>query len=244
METVKVSTSQHVDIDYPVAGLGERIAARLIDLAMFFALYLLFILFMVIVQAVTSSIAIYVLLIVYAASYVFYNLVCEIFMTGQSVGKRLMKIKVISIDGSQPSLGQYFIRWIFRLVDFVITFQIGGIVCIAVSENKQRLGDLVAGTTVIKTVPRTTFDNIAFHPVVEEGYQPFFQHVDQLTDRDVELINEVLTAFYRTSNFELLHAMSVKVAGIISFNAPRYEDELHFLTTVIKDYNHVTSMAE
>jgi uncharacterized RDD family membrane protein YckC len=134
METIKVNTSQHVDIDYPVAGLGERIAARLIDLAAFFGLYMLFILFGLLTGPET---VLTVLMIGLAAFYVFYNLICEVFMNGQSLGKRLMKIKVISIDGAQASIGQYFIRWLFRLVDFALTAQIGGLIAVAVSETSK-----------------------------------------------------------------------------------------------------------
>ena len=242
METVSVNTSQHVDIDYPVAGLGERVAARLIDLSIFLGLYILFLIVTVNIKS-SSSMVVLTMIVVFGAAYVFYNLICEILMGGQSVGKRVMKIKVISLDGGQPSLGQYFIRWIFRLVDFIMSAQVGGLICIALSEKKQRIGDIVAGTTLIKTIPRTTFEHIAFTPV-EEGYVPVFPAVQQLSDRDVELIHEVIHTFYKTANFELLHAMSIKVSGLIGSAMPRYENELDFLNTVIKDYNHVTSLAE
>lgn len=241
METVKVNTSQHVDIDYPVAGLGERVAARLIDLGIFFLLYILFLLVTVSLKN-NSAIAV-IMLVLFGGGYIFYNLICEIFMNGQSVGKRLMKIKVVSLDGGQASLGQYFIRWIFRLVDFVLTGQVGGLISIVVTEKKQRIGDLVAGTTLIKTIPRTSFENIAFHPV-EEGYVPVFPQVHRLNDRDVELLHEVVHTFYKAYNYELLHAMSAKVSALIGCPMPRYEDELDFLNTVIKDYNHVTSLSE
>jgi len=242
METVSVNTSQHVDIDYPVAGLGERVAARLIDLSIFLGLYILFLIVTVNIKS-SSSMVVLTMIVVFGAAYVFYNLICEILMGGQSVGKRVMKIKVISLDGGQPSLGQYFIRWIFRLVDFILTGQVGGLICIIVTEKKQRIGDIVAGTTLIKTIPRTAFDHIAFHPV-EEGYVPLFPNVHQLSDRDVELLHEVVHTFYKTANFELLHAMSAKVAKLIGSPMPRYEDELDYLNTVIKDYNHVTSLSE
>lgn len=240
METIKVSTSQHVDINYPVAGLGERIAARLIDLAAFFGLYLLFIVLGALTGMGTTFM---VLMIILGVLYIFYNLVCEIFMNGQSVGKRLMKIKVISIDGSQASIGQYFIRWLFRLVDFVLTGQIGGLIAVAVSENKQRIGDIVAGTTLIKTVPRTHIDQIAFHPALEE-YQPVFGNADLLSDRDVELVHEVIRTYYKTFNTDLIYAMSAKVAAHLAVSLPQGMNELNFLTTVIKDYNHLTSRAE
>jgi uncharacterized RDD family membrane protein YckC len=246
METIKVNTSQHVDIDYPVAGLGERIAARLIDLGIFLGLYVIFILLTLIfglsVGMESTPYLIIGLAILYGASYVFYNLICEIFMNGQCVGKRLMKIKVISLDGSQASIGQYFIRWLFRLVDFAFTGQVGGLICIAVSKNKQRIGDIVAGTTVIKTVPHTDISHIAFHPV-EEDYVPVFNNVSLLTDRDVELIHEVIATYYKTHNTELIYTMSAKVATLLSLIIPEGMNEMEFLKTVIKDYNHQTAIA-
>lgn len=240
METIKVNTSQHVAIDYPVAGLGERIAARLIDLAAFFGLYILF---AVLGMLTGEGTTIIVLLIILGTLYVFYNLICEVFMNGQSVGKRLMKIKVISLDGSQASIGQYFIRWLFRLVDFVLTAQIGGLIAIALSDHKQRIGDMVAGTTLIKTVQRTNIDQIAFHPVQEE-YTPVFKNADLLSDRDIELIHEVIRTYYKTFNTDLIYAMSAKLTGLLAVSLPEGMNELNFLNTVIKDYNYITSQSE
>lgn len=247
METIKVNTSQHVDIDYPVAGLGERLAARLIDLGMFFILYLIFIL-LVAVTGISglmsgTSYLFPVMIGIYVACYVFYNLICEIFMNGQCIGKRLMKIKVISLDGSQPTIGQYFIRWLFRLVDFVLTAQVGGLICVAVSQNKQRIGDIVAGTTVIKTTPGTDFSQIAFHPI-EEEYIPVFNNTSMLSDREVELIHEVITTYYKNYNTDLIYKMSAKVAATLSLTIPEGMNEMEFLKTIIKDYNYQTAMAQ
>lgn len=246
METIKVNTSQHVDIDYPVAGLGERIVARLIDLGIFFGLYIIFIMLIAIgrISGILKSgpLLFPIIIGVYAASYIFYNLVCEILMNGQCVGKRIMKIKVISLDGSQPSIGQYFIRWLFRLVDFALTAQVGGLICIAVSEKKQRIGDIVAGTTVIKTVPQADFSHIAFHPV-EEEYIPVFNNTNALNDREIELIHEVIETYYKTYNTDLIYTMSTKVATTLSVSIPTGMNELDFLKTVIKDYSHQTGVA-
>ena len=154
-----------------------------------------------------------------------------------------MKIKVISIDGSQASIGQYFIRWLFRLVDFALTAQIGGLIAVAVSENKQRIGDMVAGTTLIKTVPRTNIEHIAFHPS-EEEYTPVFKNADLMSDRDIELVHEVILTYYKTFNTDLIYTMSAKVAGHLSVSIPQGMNELNFLTTIIKDYNHLTSQSD
>jgi uncharacterized RDD family membrane protein YckC len=242
MDTIKVNTSQNVAIDYPVAGLGERIAARLIDLLFFFILYILFILLSLIFASIKGEEVILVLLIAYAAGYAFYNLLFEIFLNGQSIGKRFLKIKVISLDGGQPTIGQYFIRWLFRLVDFLFTLQTGAIVSIAFTENKQRIGDVVAGTTVIKMVPRTNMSHIAFHPPeVDPDYTPMFPTVQQLTDRDIELIHEVITTFYKTGNRELILTTGPKTAKILGITKPQSMNELEFLNAVIKDYNYLTS---
>ncbi|WP_316835672.1 RDD family protein [Pedobacter nutrimenti] len=243
METIQVNTSQHVDIDYPLAGLGERIAARLVDLAIFFGLAILFFFFGSISGITSTSAILYTLMILYSAGYIFYTLVCEIFMNGQTLGKRVMKIRVISLDGSQPTIGQYFIRWVFRLVDFVLTGQVLGLILIAITDKKQRIGDIVAGTTVIKTVPHTSFDHIAFQPV-EEAYTPVFSNIEQLTDRDVELIHEVISTYYKTLNPDLIYSMASRVGKHLSITPPPEMNQLDFLTTVVKDYKHLTSQVD
>jgi uncharacterized RDD family membrane protein YckC len=244
MEIVKISTSQNIDIDYAVAGLGERIVARIIDLGVFLGVYLLFALLALITGlsglSKVSPVIFYVLIFVYFGSYIFYNLLCEIFMNGQCIGKRIMKIRVISIDGSQPSFGQYAIRWVFRLVDFGLTLQVGGLICVAISEKKQRIGDIVAGTTVVKTIPRTGFEHIAFHPT-EENYVLVYPNVHLLNDRDIELIHEVVTTFYKTANHQLIETLSAKIAAILEIPAPGLGNQLGFLNTVVKDYNHLGS---
>lgn len=233
METIKVNTSQHIEIDYPVAGLGERISARMIDLAVLVGVFILLSILFLMVKTIF-------LFILAGVIYAFYNLVCELLMNGQSIGKRLMKIKVISIDGGQPSIGQYFIRWIFRLVDFALTGQIGAVVCIALSKNKQRIGDIVAGTTVVKTVPYTKLEDIAFHPS-EIAYTPVFLTADELKDSDVELIHEVISVYYKTGNTEIVYTAAAKITGLLAVKVPEGMNELEFLQTVVKDYNHITS---
>ncbi|RZL50933.1 MAG: RDD family protein [Pedobacter sp.] len=243
METVKVNTSQHIDIDYPVAGLGERVAARLIDIAIFVGIWLVFIMLSLATGFFSRNETVLVILIIFFAfAIVFYDLLCEIFMNGQSVGKRVLKIKVISLNGGQPTIGQYFLRWIFRFIDFtVVTAWVGGLISVAVTEKKQRIGDLVAGTTLIKTVPRTTFQHIAFQPVANE-YIPTFDNVNLMSDRDIELVHEVLRTYYKTLNPDLIYHMAGKVANHLNITTiPTGMNELDFLRTITMDYNQITS---
>src|SRR5437588_5254450 len=122
MQTINITTSQNVDIDYEIAGLGERIVARLIDYAIFVLIFIMSFTILGATEALRdSSVRTVVLYIIFGSLYVFYDLVCEIFMSGQSIGKKVMKIKVISLDGSRPTISQFLLRWLFRIVDFTIT---------------------------------------------------------------------------------------------------------------------------
>jgi len=243
MDSIKINTAQNIDIEYEMAGLGERIAARCIDLAGFAILFVVaWILFIIGSISVSGTLG-FVILIIYVLIYAFYDLVCELTMNGQSFGKQVMKIKVINLDGTQPTFGQYLIRWLFRMIDFGFPLGWGviALISVAVTQNHQRLGDLLARTTLIKTTPRTELGNVAFNFNLPDEYEPYFKEVVHLSDRDVELIHEVLTGYYQTGNANLIYAMAAKTKAHIFVNMPAGMNELQFLETVLKDYNHLTS---
>jgi uncharacterized RDD family membrane protein YckC len=243
MDSIRISTAQNIDIDYEIAGLGERIAARCIDLAGFAMLAIITLVVMGAAQMAMSGVAAMVILFIFLAVFVFYDLVCEITMDGQTFGKKVLKIKVISIDGTQPTFGQYIFRWLFRMIDFGFPFGWGvvALVSVAVTKNHQRLGDLLAKTTLIKTKPRTGLANVAFSFSLPEEYEPHFKEVLHLNDRDIELVHEVLTSYYQTGNADLIYAMAAKTKTHILVNIPAGMNELQFLETVLKDYNHLTA---
>jgi uncharacterized RDD family membrane protein YckC len=105
MYTVRVRTTQNVVIDYPLAGLGDRILAFLND-ALILAAYaglcwLAFDRLELVVDWIT-------MLFIYIP-YLLYHLLFEIFMDGQSPEKRQRKIKVVRLDGTSPSIGNYLL---------------------------------------------------------------------------------------------------------------------------------------
>ena len=241
MNTIKVSTTQHIDIEYDVAGLGERIAARMIDMGIFLLLYFLGVLFMALLaNAGAGEVGLVVLLVIFGVLYVFYDLVCEVFFNGQSVGKRAMKIKVISLDGAQPGLGQYLLRWTFRIVDFLLTSGVGALISVAVTDKKQRIGDIVANTTLVKTKPRAELSAIAFRPPAET-YELRFPQVDQLTDRDIALVHEVIQNYQKSGNSLLIYQLANKLKSHLNIELPEGMNELQFLHILVNDYNVATS---
>jgi len=244
MQTIRITTSQNIDIDYEVAGVGERILGRLID----YGLFILILILGAIVGSMMSSDSdsspvIIVLIVIYAVLYVFYDLVCEITMNGQSVGKRVMKIKVISLNGARPTISQYLLRWLFRIADFTLTSDVCGLISVAVTEKHQRVGDLVAGTTLIKTSPRTQIDRLVFAPVADT-YEPVYKEVTLLTDRDITLVHDVLTNYLKTGNNVIVYNTAERIKEFLSVSLQPNMNSLQFLQTIIKDYNHIVAQAD
>lgn len=239
METITVRTTQNIDIDYEIGGLGERILAYVIDWAIFMALSCVILIVFPAIKSTGPQLYFWICYVIL----IFYDLVCEVFFNGQSVGKLVMKIRVISLDGARPRLSQYLLRWLFRMVDFWVTLGLGGLISAAITENGQRIGDLVAGTAIIKTSPRTK-DRSLVYTETDADYQPAFTQVSQLKDPQIELIYEVITSYYKTGNSIIVTKMANKTKEFLGVDAPPEMNSLLFLQTVIKDYSHIASHTE
>ncbi len=70
---------------------------------------------------------------------------------GKTIGKALVNIRVASEDGTSPTLGSSLIRNAMRLVDWLPAVYLVGIAGMVVSDQRKRLGDRVAGTTVVRS---------------------------------------------------------------------------------------------
>lgn len=240
MQTIGIQTTQNIDIDYNVAGLGERIIARLIDYAIYVAIIILY---SWLFRDITSAPVLwhYTLpQLIFFTFYTFYDLIAEIFFNGQSLGKYIMKIKVVSLDGGRPRIGQYIIRYIFRAVDFVLTIGIGAIVSVALTEQKQRIGDIVAGTTLVRTKTKLVLEDLSYIET-EDDYEPMFEQVTSLTDKDIALVHEVMQNFSKTGNLMLVDNMGNRIKKLLGVELPERMNMYGFLTTVLKDYNHLTT---
>lgn len=242
MQTIRITTSQNIDIDYEIAGLGPRILARILDGVLFILIMAAGAIFVSLTEGTLSDIGVGILVAIYILLYVFYDLLCEIFMNGQSIGKKVMKIKVISLDGGRPSVGQYMLRWLFRIVDFSLTGSLCALISAAVSEKNQRVGDMVAGTVLIRTNPRTKMQDIAFAPPEEEEYTPVFPEAAQLTDKDIALVHEVVANYIQSGNSVIVYNTATKLKQVL--NVETDMDDLRFLQTLTKDYNYIIAAAD
>lgn len=240
MSIVKIKTSQNIDIDFEIAGIAERIWARLIDLGIFILLFF----FLISINSITNPFGgggFSFIFIIYVIIAFCYPLIMELFFNGQSFGKMALKIKVMSLDGNQPSLGQYLIRWIARLVDFTLSSGAVGLVCTALTDNNQRLGDLLAGTTVIKVKPRTTLKDLSYINEDQEVYEPKIFEAQLISNDDIYLIRDVLKTYVKTNNYKLVTTLEKKLMDKYEIKTiDKVSGEL-FLETLLKDHHYYST---
>lgn len=233
MEHVQIQTAQNVALEYETASVGDRILAVLIDRVLL-AGYLFGTISLASELNMNSDTW---FAIIWIPVFI-YEFLCEAFLNGQTFGKRALKIKVIKTDGSQPSLGDYFLRWLLRLVDVTISGGTVAIITILINGKGQRLGDMAAGTTVIKMKPRVTLQDTLFKKV-EEEYTPTFPQVVNLSDRDITLLKEVLELNRREREaLPALLAIDKRLRNVM--NVQSEMNPFQFTTTVLKDYNYYT----
>ncbi|MEO2052997.1 RDD family protein [Flagellimonas beolgyonensis] len=238
MGNLQINTTQNVNLDYKIVGLGERIVAFLIDgLILYMYAYL--------VSLISNAIG-----FIYEDTWtqrglaaliflpaMFYSLLMHSLFNGQTVGKMLMKMRVVRLDGTPVHWSNLLVRWMLRLVDIWIFLGSIGILSILFSEKRQRVGDAAAGTVVISTKKKTKVTHTILEEV-EEEYVPQFTNVTLLTDKDVRLIKETYLIAKRSGDFKTLTALRVKVDSILKTNSSLYD--VPYLDTVLKDYNYYT----
>jgi uncharacterized RDD family membrane protein YckC len=229
---ISINTTQHVTIDYQLASIGDRLIAFVIDL--FIQLSFVILMAFGMQKAEIDSPALMTALV--SIPYVLYDVISETLLEGQSMGKRAAGVKVVSLDGKQPSVSQYILRWILRPLDFAIGYGMVAVMTILIGGKGQRLGDLAAGTCVVRTKRQVGFSKNLF-PEFDESYQATFPQVRQMTDRDVNIIKDVLRAYKRNEEVKLLRLMAAKVKENLGIEEHELSN-LKFLQTIVKDYHH------
>ncbi|HWA34726.1 MAG TPA: RDD family protein, partial [Cyclobacteriaceae bacterium] len=233
---VHVRTTQNVFITYPVASVGDRILAYLLD-------QLILVVFVIVMIAFYYNVKMeitWIWIVTVGAPYILYHVMFEIFMNGQSPGKRVLNIRVLRLDGTPASVGNYVLRWMFAFIDIQLMSGLIAILVIAIGEKGQRLGDLVAGTTVVKLIPESQVSAAnVFVPTQNPDYSPVFPEVVSLSERDIELIQRALEVNRDSGNVQPVMAVTEKIRSLLNIQTDL--PPVKFLYTIVKDFQHLTS---
>ncbi|HWH63472.1 MAG TPA: RDD family protein [Ginsengibacter sp.] len=263
MSVIQIATPFNIDLEFEIAEFHKRLFAYLID----FTLLILYFIGMKYLyyggfdqanrETLQSHMGIDILTI--SLPMLLYSLVTEVMMHGQTIGKKLMNVRVISLDGGEPELSQYLVRWMFKayewpfffgytilsrgsLIAYIfITGFLGIIVVItiAVSKKNQRLGDLAANTVVVNTKSVFSVDDTVFMEIEQTGYVVKFPEVLKLSDRDINTIKNVTSMFYKNHNTETCGRVAMKVQDVLKIQTDMYP--IDFLEKLLADYNYLAT---
>lgn len=234
MADVGIETSQNVRINFQLASVGERILASLLDIVFLGAACMP----IAIALGVLGKSQVWIMLAMIPLF--FYSLLFETFMNGQTPGKKIMKIQVNTADGSAPTFSNYLIRWMFRLVDILLTYGICGILCILLGEKGQRLGDILAKTAVIKTGRKVSIENTILVDIPED-YELVFSESRKINEKDLALFKKVLAqlAALKDPIDKLQFGLRARKNVMAQLGIKTEMDPKKFFETLIVDYNFI-----
>lgn len=238
-----INTTQNVVINFSAASVGDRLLAQIIDLLVK-AAYVFFMVFMFEIFDLTnifvgldtwSIIAIYSVL---GIPIMFYSLVQESLWEGKTIGKKLMKVRVIKLDGYQASFGDYLIRWLFRIVEISVGNGIIALIAIIANSKNQRLGDMAAGTSVISLKNKVNINHTILQEV-NDDYVPTYPLVIKLSDNDVRIVKETFETAIASRDYGTLIKLREKIIAVTGIKNISGNDQ-DFIKTLLKDYNFYT----
>lgn len=255
MKSTEFVSAQNVKIEYEYATVVQRTTATIID-ATTVAVYL--VIMMIVLGRVGSSQVLFLELLLMKLPWIFYHPILEYLTQGQTLGKFAVGIRVVTYDGERPGLREIFTRWIFKGHFMWISFSffaapgelvgvgiihicmgIIGFMYASVSEKKQRMGDVMAGTIVIKDKSAVRYslrDVLSIKS--QENYTPEYPNVVRFTDEDMLLIKNTIQRVRKYPNAETkkfaveLANESAKLIGL----EKTPEKRLKFLQTLLQDY--------
>jgi uncharacterized RDD family membrane protein YckC len=265
MSTIRVNTNFNIDVEFPAAPFHRRLGAWLIDVVVLVFYCILAFKLVSLARGNTGSSGetSWIITMMVLLPVIGYHLICEVVMNGQSVGKRIMDLRVVTEDGGRPSVGQFVIRWFIRTSDYMVIliaiaaplgfggdvqffWQIAASFCLLLtdivlvnaSKKGQRLGDILAHTMMIRSAQKADINSTIFL-AVHDTYTPSFPQVMALSDRDINALKGILDAAIKHGDYNLADRAAVKIK-----NHLKIETELSpfdFLEVLMKDYNYLSA---
>lgn len=238
MKVVAFQNTQGVEVQYVCADVVERILAFVLDTALVFFVVLII---ASVFDGLGSTGDNILMLFVMIPLFFFYHLISEMFNDGRSIGKMIIGLKVVRVDGMPLKTNDLLLRWLFRMIDIMVSLGAVAAVFSSVSPRSQRLGDMMADTTVIKTKQRKTRLERVMKLGALTKHEPKFMKKVAFSEEQMLLMKEVYdraSKYPSEENKEMASDLASNVAATLEVKPPK--DPLKFLMAVVKDYVSIT----
>ncbi len=266
MSTVRIGTNFNIDIEFTAPPFYRRLLAWVIDIIiLIFYVVIAFKFLSWCEDQIHSGVTLNAIELLLMLPFILYHVVLETTMNGQSIGKKIMGIKVISENGGRPSVGQFIIRWLIRTSDSMLLYliiliilisaagmsvspQLYGALVIAVvflitdlilvnTRKQQRLGDILARTVLINTRQKEKLTDTVFLEVSDK-YIPQFPQIMQLSDRDMNALKGIIDTSKKHKDHNMAFMASEKIKAHLKIDT--HLDPEDFLEVLLKDYNYLS----
>ncbi len=235
MEQFQIETAQNISINQNTAHLGDRMLAYIID--SFIIVVYTILMFWLLFSLDVDMGDMWALYMVISLPAFLYYVVLETFMDGKTVGKSLMQIRVVKLDGSKPNFSNYFVRWVLRIIDVALSSGGIAVLTILIRGRGQRVGDIAAGTTVISEKKRVSIKDTLLRELPED-YKPTFSQVTVFKDNEMQIIKELFDSAKRNGDHKVIISLSEQIKKVTDINTEL--KAIDFVDVVIKDYNFYT----
>jgi uncharacterized RDD family membrane protein YckC len=214
-ETLVIETPERVPLHFALASIGNRFLACIVDHTLqILTIFLMYLGFIFIAGAASSiervvdapnwviALLIILLFLISSGYFIFF----EWLWNGQTPGKRWLKLRVIREDGRPITFWEAMVRNLTRIFDMqptlipIIGFYSVGIISVFINRRDQRVGDLFAGTVVVREreAEAPTFEQVFGGPVSDSAYRrafkpvPFTADISDLTESEIEVVETYL----------------------------------------------------
>lgn len=263
---MRIATNFNIDIEFTAPPFYRRLFAWIIDIIIQIFYVIVAIRFLNWIaegmRSDSDSTRMWAVSLLFFLPVMVYHVVLEITMDGQSIGKKLLGIKVVSENGGKPSIGQFIIRWMIRTSDYTLLIVIilipyaqifgpqvywgvAGAIALLVTDlvlvntsKQQRLGDILAHTVLIDVKQKERITDTVFLEV-EETYVPQFPQIMQLSDRDINSLKGIIDTSRRHKDHHMAFMAAEKIKAHLHIDTSMEPEE--FLDVLLKDYNYLSS---
>ena len=259
MGIIQIGTAFNIDLEFEIAEFHKRLLAYIIDfgLLLIFLFSMKYVMYNEFVLNWDESVGMDILII--SLPMLLYSLLTELWFNGQTLGKKIMAIRVISLEGGEPTFGQFILRWVTRFFEWPFFFGyiafstanvmvyifitgmlgIAVVIIVSVTNKNQRLGDMIAGTVVVNTKSALTVADTVFMQIDKTDYKVMFPQVMRLSDRDINTIKGVLIQASKRNNYDMCNRVSMKIKEVLQIQSDMHVDQ--FLEKLLADYNYLAT---